>query len=54
MGKLRILEMQRKGEFGVAVEIGKRDLKVKYIRQQVVAQGVPEDEAGIIAALTYP
>jgi len=54
MGKLRILEMQRRGEFGMAEEIKKSDLRAKYIRQQVVAQGVPEDEAEIIAALTYP
>ena len=46
--------MQRKGEFGVAVDIEKRDLKVKYIRYQVAVDGVPEDEAEIIAVLTYP
>lgn len=51
---IHVQQLQRKDEFGEAAEIEKRDLRVKYIRHQVVVDGVPEDEAEIIAALTYP
>lgn len=51
---IHVQQLQRKDEFREAEEIEKQDLRVKYIRYQVVVDGVPEDEAEVIAALTYP
>ena len=50
---IHVQRMERKGEFGKAAEIEKRDSRVKFVRYQVVVQSVPKEEAEVIVALTH-